>query len=173
MRILAALLLATIVAGCATPAQVLDGFRPDAAPDFRVRTIDGEDWQLSAQRGKTVLIDIMAVDCLPCRLQVPLLRQIAHENTHDNFTMVSIEMGTAFPGWGAEDEGAIARFHDEQGLTWDIASDAGGSVFRDYRVLVLPTLVVVRPDGSIEKTLMGERSIDEVRAAIQDATNAE
>lgn len=171
IRSLALVGLALCLNGCLAPAEMLQAtMLPATAPPFTAYTPEGEAWNLSEHQGKTVLIDIMAVECSACKLQSPALRELAdrHENNTD-FTMVSIEMGSAFPGWGAEDTSALARFREEHGLTWPIASDPG-TVFRDYKVLILPTLVVIRPDGSIHKTLLGDRSADEIDAAIESAS---
>lgn len=171
MRDLGLALAVLALGGCLAPAEVVqERMLPDEAPDFHAVTVDGEAWELRAQRGKTVLLDVMAVDCAACELQNPVLRHVASQHAGDGFAMISLDMGSAFPGWGAEDPDALDRYREEYGLTWPIATDPEGSVFRDYRVLVLPTLVVIRPDGTIQKTLLGERSLDEVHDAIHAAS---
>lgn len=167
----ALLLVALALAGCAVPAEMVqERLLPDAAPPFEVRTVDGEVWNLTAQRGKTVLVDVMAVDCAACDLQTPVLREVAAQRAGEDFAMISVEMGTAFPGWGAEDEGTLLAYREEQGLTWPIASDGNGTVFRDYHVLILPTLIIIRPDGTIHETLLGERSVEEIQRAVDGAS---
>lgn len=157
-------------AGCVAPAQMLqERMLPEFAPTFTAYTPEGEGWNLSSHLGRTVLLDVMAVDCSPCVLQTPELREVAARHGGDGFAMISIDMGTAFPGWGAEDQEALRRFHREHSLSWPIASDPNGTVFRDYKVLILPTLVIIRPDGTIHKTLLGDRSADEISGAIRGA----
>lgn len=171
-RVLLVVVLAAAVTGCLAPVEMLQGqMLPASAPPFTAYTPEGHAWNLSEHHGKTVLLDIMAVECSACKLQTPALRELAQRHEDDpTFSMVSVELGTAFPGWGAEDTHALTRFSEEHGLTWPIASDPG-TVFRDYKVLVLPTLVVIRPDGSIHKTLLGQRSADDINAAITSASD--
>lgn len=47
-------------------------------PDFHLRLISGEDFTLSAQRGKPVLVNFWRVGCPPCRDEVPFLQSL-HE----------------------------------------------------------------------------------------------
>lgn len=162
--------LALGLAGCLAPAEMLqERMLPDTAPTFTAYTHTGDAWELAGHQGKTILLDVMAVECSACVLQTPALREVAHRHAGGDFAMISIEMGAAFPGWGAEDDDELVRFHTEHNLTWPIASDPDGTVFRDYKVLVLPTLVVIRPDGTIHRTLLGDRSADEISRAIREA----
>lgn len=167
----ASLLVALALGGCLAPAQMLQqAALPETAPSFTAYTPEGEAWSLSAQRGKTILIDVMGVTCSACILQAPLLQDVAQRHANDSFAMISIDMGSAFPGWGAEDQEALLEYRAEHNLTWPIASDPEGSILRDYRILVLPTLIVIRPDGTIHKTLLGERSIEEIHDAVHGAS---
>lgn len=165
--------LALVLAGCLAPAETLQQrMLPGSAPGFTVSTPEGDVWNLTDQAGKTVLVDIMAVDCSACKVQAPTLREVAARHAGDDIRLISIDVGGAFPGWDAQEDDALVRFHDEYGLTWPIARDPNGTVFRDYRVLVLPTLVVVRPDGTIQTTLLGERPLAQIERAIHDARQA-
>lgn len=172
-RAILAIALGLILAGCLAPAQTLQQrMLPGSAPGFTAATPAGAAWNLTDQLGKTVLIDIMAVDCSACKVQAPTLREVAARHVGDDISMISIEVGGMFPGWEAQEDDALVRFHDEYGLTWPIARDPDGTVFRDYRVLVLPTLIVVRPDGTIQTTLLGDRPLAQIERAIDDARQA-
>jgi peroxiredoxin len=48
------------------------------APDFTLKTRDGTSWQLSAQRGKVVVMNFWSVTCLPCIEELPSLERLAH-----------------------------------------------------------------------------------------------
>lgn len=159
-----------IFGGCLVPAEMVqERLLPSEAPAVSLQPVDAPPWDLGGHKGKTIVLDVMAVDCPPCRLQAPLLRELAERQDPSRFSMVSIDVGSAFPGWGAEDENALREYHEEHDLTWPIAPDDNSTVLRDYRVMVLPTLVIIRPDGSIHKTLLGERGLDEIEAAVREA----
>src|SRR5262245_25288325 len=50
-----------------------------AAPDWRLKTVEGETVALSELRGKVVVLDFWANWCGPCHKLTPLFDQLAHE----------------------------------------------------------------------------------------------
>ena len=47
------------------------------APDFTLKDKHGNDWQLSKQRGKTVVLNFWTMTCKPCLEEMPSLEQLA------------------------------------------------------------------------------------------------
>ena len=67
------LVMAALTAAIATAAYA-DPVKENAtAPEFTARTIDGRPMRLSSLRGRVVLLDFGAVNCPPCRLEMPIL----------------------------------------------------------------------------------------------------
>lgn len=76
IRILAALAIATLAAAPAQPAippaaDTLKVGQP--APNFTIRSLDGETIRLSDLKGKVVVINLWATWCAPCRVEMPAL----------------------------------------------------------------------------------------------------
>src|SRR3989304_544352 len=53
------------------------------APDFEALTTDGETLNLSELRGKTVLLNVYASWCGPCRAETPELVELAKGESND------------------------------------------------------------------------------------------
>ena len=169
---LAALLAAAAAStGClalATPAARAG----EPAPEVEARLLSGEAWRLSDQRGKVVLLDVMGVSCSACRQQMPELLAL-HDAFRDDpaFEMVSLELGATFPGWGAESDAEMRAFSEEWGMPWEIAAATDASrLARDYRIVILPTLVVIDPEGRVHAQARGDRySLEELKALVAGA----
>jgi peroxiredoxin len=59
-------------------------------PDLAFRSLDGQLWTLSAQRGKIVLANLFESSCGPCRLEIPELVKIARRYQHEGVIVVGI-----------------------------------------------------------------------------------
>lgn len=82
-----ALFLAIAMLGCqATTAVPNIG---DRAPDFTLKTIDGDTVSLSDFRGKTVLIVFTSVNCRECEEQMPYLIE-AYEQAKGGLAVLNI-----------------------------------------------------------------------------------
>jgi len=152
---LAGLLLAAIsVLGlaCSEPegSTAAGGDRPpaDPAPLFTLVDLEGNAVSLVDYRGKTVIIDFWATWCPPCIFQVPELNKlwIAHREQGD----VAV-LGVAIDIEGAE---VVGPWVKEYGVEYKILIGHEG-LAAEYGAMGFPTLVVVRPDGTLDSMHVG------------------
>jgi cytochrome oxidase Cu insertion factor (SCO1/SenC/PrrC family) len=139
-------------------AQILDslnaigGLRPTAtgtegeAMDFTLATLDGKQGSLSQFSGRPILINFWATYCVPCRVEMPLIEQVAKQ--HPRLVVLLVD---------ERDSTAAARtFVAELHVRSRVLSDVDGRVGDAYRVTGLPTTVFVRPDRTIEGRYIGQ-----------------
>lgn len=62
-----------------------------SAPDFTLKTLSGETFKLSENKGKVVILDFMAVRCPPCHQQMPELFELKKE-LGDSIVILSIDV---------------------------------------------------------------------------------
>lgn len=149
--------LAVALTACTTAPREVGPLVGNLAPPFEVQPVDGGPWQLAAQRGKVVLLDLMGVNCPPCRREMPLLTAFARAHEGDaNLSMLSVDMASVFPTLGARGSEDIRAFKAEFNATWPFAPDAAGLVGRSYDLIVLPTKVVIDAEGVIRAKLSKE-----------------
>ena len=75
-----------------TPAQ-----RPFLVPDLAFKDADGHDRKLSDWRGRTVLLNLWATWCVPCRKEMPALDALEGSLGGPKFQVVAINIDTRDP----------------------------------------------------------------------------
>jgi thiol-disulfide isomerase/thioredoxin len=127
------------VAALQVPAE------PARLRDLSFKLPDGRDTTLSAFRGKTVLVNLWATWCAPCRHEMPALDRLQQQYGGPNFEVVAINIDTR----NAEKAKA---FLDEVNVK-NLAhyADPSAKIFQDLksvgRAFGMPTTLLLDPDG--------------------------
>lgn len=156
------------------------------APDFTLTSTGYENgtlgepvtFRLSDYRGKTVLLDFMAVACTSCRILTDEVLRPVHAAYGDrgDFVLLSVDTwadpasGSAI--FGGETREELIRLQREEEVPWRHALDTD-DVFRKYSAITLPKIAVVGPDGTILLEKTGQPPLSEVRAAIDAGLGGE
>lgn len=126
---------------------------PLKLPDLAFRDADGQEKKLSDWRGRTVLVNLWATWCVPCRKEMPALDELQGKLSGPNFEVVAINIDT-------RDAEKPKTFLKEANLTrLGYFSDQKAKVFQDLkaigRALGMPTSVLVDPQGCEIATIAG------------------
>lgn len=124
-----------------TEAKLMEGA---IAPDFTLKTPNGEDLSLSSLRGKVVLIDFWASWCGPCRRENPNVRKLYRRFHYKGFEILGVSLDNDGNRW----KGAIQA----DSLTWPHVSDLRGwqsSAAQLYQVSSIPQTYLIDKDGRI------------------------
>jgi thiol-disulfide isomerase/thioredoxin len=146
---------------------------PLRLPDLAFEDADGQPKKLSDWRGKTVLVNLWATWCVPCRKEMPALDDLEARLGGPNFQVVAINIDTRDPE-------KPKTFLKEAGLTrLGYFSDRNAKVFQDLkaigRALGMPTSVLVDAQGCEIATIAGpaewasEDAIRLITAAVRPA----
>ncbi len=118
-----------------------------AAPDFEVPLLDGGTLKLSSMKGKTVVLDIWATWCGPCRRAMPIVEKVSEEFADKGVVLYAVNQ--------REEPEAIRKFLETSKLNPKVALDQEGKVSRAYQADSIPRIVIVGPDGIIRKVFRG------------------
>jgi thiol-disulfide isomerase/thioredoxin len=126
---------------------------PLRLPDLAFADGDGQPKKLSDWRGKTVLVNLWATWCVPCRKEMPALEQLQTRLSGPNFEVVAINIDTRDPD-------KPRKFLQDAKLTrLGYFSDPKAKVFQDLksigRALGMPTSVLVDGQGCEIATIAG------------------
>ena len=145
-------------------ADLLQG-RP--APLFSAARLDGGTLSLAALRGHVVLLDFWAVNCPPCRIEMPALETIHRRYARRGLQVIGVtEMDPA------RDE--ALQFATEAGVTYPIVLDPGARIGALYGLEAHPTTFVIDARGHVRHVnagyLRGEEK--EIERAVREALDA-
>jgi peroxiredoxin len=113
-----------------------------AAPDFTVATLDGGTFNLSAQRGRVVLVNWFATWCPPCIEEMPYLeKEVWKPFKRDDFAMVSVAREETLQ--------VVAPFVEKHGLSWPVALDPDRLAYGKYAEAFIPRNYVIDRAGKV------------------------
>ncbi|MBQ9339872.1 MAG: TlpA family protein disulfide reductase [Paludibacteraceae bacterium] len=122
--------------------------QPVFAPDFTLNDINGQPLTLSSLRGKYVVLDFWGSWCKWCIKGMPEMKEY-YAKYAGKFEILGIDCGDNEADWKtAVKANALPWLHvynpDDSFLT------------EQYEIQGYPTKIILSPDGSIHKTIIGE-----------------
>ena len=133
------------------------------AADFTVMTFSGEQFRLSEQRGKAVVINFWYPSCPPCRDEMPAFQEVWEEYQGRNVRFIGL-----FVPQGFDTEVEARQFVDELGLTFDFATDVRAMVAREYAVQFFPTTYFIDQAGRVHVMEISRMDYDRLVDILDD-----
>ena len=119
------------------------------APDFTLKTIEGEDFTLSSLRGRYVMLDFWGSWCHWCVEGMPKVKEIS-EKYADKLTVVSVDCNDTEARWRK----AVEKIGY---MTWpQVYNPRSVSIDGTYQVEAFPTFIIINPEGKIIAKFEGE-----------------
>lgn len=119
------------------------------APDFILKDIDGESFQLTKAKGHWIFLHFWASWCGPCRKEMPAVQKMADILNGDGLQIVMVNT--------AEDEDTIFEFLAAIGVELNSLMDTDGEITEVWKPRGLPTTFLINPQGEIKYQAIGGR----------------
>jgi peroxiredoxin len=147
----------------ATPATSTDSAIGSTMPAYKAELIDGQPFDIAAERGNVVFLNLWATWCMPCRAEIPELQKLHAEYAAQGFKVVGV----------SHDESrkdAVQQFVAENSMTYPIALDPEGKLANVFQTTVIPTSVLIDRSGKIVWKKYGLIAVDdELMSALKKA----
>ena len=117
------------------------------APDFTVTTLDGQQLRMSDLRGKTVVLNIWASWCDPCKQEAGELNRAYAQYQGRNVAFVGIAFN--------DDTDPMRDFVKQYGVPYPVALDPEGKISIDLGITGVPETYIVNPDGQMTQKWVG------------------
>lgn len=115
------------------------------APAFRVKDLAGKEWDLSALKGKVVVLNFWFIGCLPCREEIPGLNEMVAKYSPEE---------VVFLAFALDDAPHLEKFLAKNNFDYQIIPESDGPN-QSFRVGSYPTHIIIDKDGKIRSTLVG------------------
>ncbi len=137
LRAFSVLALTTLVASLAWGAQTLSG----PAPGFTLQSRDGAQVSLAAQKGNVVMVNFWASWCVPCRQEMPHLQALYERYNSLGFELLAVNVES--------DLDDARKWLDDVEVTFPVLFDPKNEVSKAYKVVSMPSTVLIGRDGTM------------------------
>jgi thiol-disulfide isomerase/thioredoxin len=131
------------------------------ASDLAVKDLQGKPIHLSDLKGKTVLLDLWATWCGPCRADGPALNKLYEKYGDKNLMIVGVSVD--------EDRSVVEKFLSQHPHPYPIVLTTENEMPRPYQIGVFPTYIVIDSDGNFASATEGDTGFSELRKLLKKA----
>jgi thiol-disulfide isomerase/thioredoxin len=119
-----------------------------ATPRLALKDTAGKSHDLSAYRGKVVLVNFWATWCPPCRAELPSMQALRERLAGKGFEVLTVNL--------MESEEKISAFRESELIDLPVLMDRDGDAAKRWKVGMLPISFVIDRRGAIRYQLVGE-----------------
>ncbi len=149
-RFVAPVLLVAFLDGCGAPP----------APDVRFTTLDGHTTQLSALRGKVVLVNFWATTCTTCVAEMPEIVDTYRKFAPKGFETIAVAMSYDPPEY-------VRNYVQKNGLPFTVALDTSGEAAKSFEdVRLTPTTFLLDKQGRVVQKYLGAPDFPKLHALL-------
>jgi cytochrome c biogenesis protein CcmG/thiol:disulfide interchange protein DsbE len=129
------------------------------APDFEMKTLEGDTFELADHRGDVVVVNFWATWCAPCVQEIPTFIEMQRKFGDDGLQFVGVSLDKQ----GFE---VVRPFAEKMQINYPLVVD-DGSLAKEFGGLQgVPTTYVVDTDGQIQHRIEGITTEQHLRSLV-------
>lgn len=144
-----------------TSAVLYPARQQATANDFTMQLMSGESFQLSAQKGKVVLMNIWATWCAPCHDETPDFVDL-YEQYRDQGLVV---LGVSIDEQGRS---VVKPFMEKYNVTYPMVIDDGTIMEKYGPTMGIPTSYIIDKQGNLEYFSVGALTKKELEPRLKE-----
>lgn len=155
--------IGTFLIACCIGINALAAAKLDEkAPDFTLKSKQGDNFRLSEHRGEVLFINFWASWCGPCRQEMPILDELHQRYESAGFKVIGITID--------EDTSEADALLKKIPVTFPVLYDAESTISRLFDVDAMPTSILVDRNGNMRFLHRGYKPgyEDDYRAQIRE-----
>jgi thiol-disulfide isomerase/thioredoxin len=131
------------------------------APELRVTDMQGKAISLADLRGKTVLLDFWATWCAPCEHDAAAIDKLNEKFGNKDLAVIAISTG--------EDRETVEKYLKKHPHNFPVVLSSDNLMPPAYQIHVLPTYLVIGPDGTLVTAEQGDQGFGSLQKALKKA----
>ena len=123
------------------------------ATDFRLETLEGETYSLTAMAGKVVLLDVGASWCGPCNISIPEVKTVYKRFSKNDDVVI----------WGINDGETAEQVRKSLGehqQPWPVLLDRSQQLRKAYQIKGIPFFIVIDKAGNWQYSFLGSHLVN-------------
>ncbi len=125
----------------------------DTVPEVTMRTLTGEQVNLSALRGKTIILNFWTTWCPPCRREMPMFDRISQAYQSQNVVMIGLNV--------AEKPEKVFKAVKKLGVSYPIwlegaNTNSSQNIYQKFGGVGFPTTIMIDKNGVLRQRQLGE-----------------
>ncbi|MGV3487430.1 MAG: thiol-disulfide oxidoreductase ResA [Tuberibacillus sp.] len=126
----------------------------EKAPDFELKTMDGQIVKLSDLKGQGILLNFWGTWCDPCKKEMPAINA-AEERHLKDVKIIAVNI--------RETTSDVRKFYKRYHLNFTTVLDRNGKVKDAYHIDNIPSTFLIDKNGVVVKKITGPmESVDDV-----------
>jgi thiol-disulfide isomerase/thioredoxin len=122
-----------------------------------LQTMDGARVSVDSLMAEgPVVIDFWATWCRPCRVEMPRLQKIYEELADRKVHFAAVSLDTR------QSKSRVEAYMEKNALSIPVYCDADGKLARMFKVMAIPTTILIDQNGDIAYQTRGYRPGDEI-----------